>query len=153
MSERRTSIWHPGDVWSIPESEPEPLAGGFEKTSASFTLRRLSVCFLQSCSVIERVWTAGGKCTHVRVTGNTEISVCAESRLHVSHLILLMCCAVTSAISLPACLPVPPPRLHIPAYTCQTQTEEACVYVSLSPCMQTSRTQIGSVCPSAVLLH
>lgn len=27
-----------------------------EKTSASFTLRRLSVCFLKSCSVIERGW-------------------------------------------------------------------------------------------------
>ncbi|TNN69171.1 hypothetical protein EYF80_020638 [Liparis tanakae] len=44
------SIWHPGDARGIPK--PEPEASGLEglrgKTSASFTLRRLFVCFLKS---------------------------------------------------------------------------------------------------------
>lgn len=52
-----------------------------------------------------------GKCVHVQATGNTKISVCAENRVHVSHLILLIYCAVILAIPLPVCLS--PPHLHM----------------------------------------
>lgn len=77
-------------------------------------------CLLSQELLCDWAWLDGGKCVHVRATGNTKISVCAEGSVHFSHPILLICCAVISAIPLPVCLS--PPHVHIPAYTCQTLT-------------------------------
>lgn len=109
----RMSIWHPGDARGIPK--PEPEASGLEglrgKTSASFTLRRLFVCFLKSL-LCDCAWLegevgckdgggGGGECVHVRATGKSQFW--AASRVPVSHPILLICRAVIPTIPSPLC--------------------------------------------------
>lgn len=91
-------------------------------------------CLLPQELLCDWAWLGGESARMSGATGNMKISVCAESRVRVSHPILLICCAVIPAIALHVCLS--PPHFHRPAYTCQTLTHTAYVYVSPNPCKQ-----------------